>query len=59
MTDTRNERDAVLRIYAEQEEAVRQVMTEVLKIEREALHLRDHKHTIQLVGQAIKRVVVQ
>lgn len=57
MTENTSERDAVLRIYAEQDEAVRQVMTEVLKIEREALHLRDHKHTIQLVCQAIKRVV--
>lgn len=57
MTENISERDAVLRIYAEQDEAVRQVMTEVLKIEREALHLRDHKHTIQLVCQAIKRVV--
>lgn len=52
------ERDAVKRIFSEQDEDVRQVMTEVLRIERETLHLRDAKHTVQLTYQAIKRVVV-
>lgn len=57
MAEDQTERDAVKRIFSEQDEDVRQLMTDVLKIERETLHLRDTKHTVQLVYQAIKRVV--
>ncbi|KAA2253338.1 hypothetical protein F0L68_33565 [Solihabitans fulvus] len=58
MSDSKTERQAVAEIFAQQDEVVRDVIKEVLTIERSRLHLRQQdKGTIDLLTNAMRRIV--
>jgi hypothetical protein len=57
--ESADERQVALEIYKEQEPRVRALLTEVLRIEREQLHLRDDKHIEDLLAQAVRKVVTE
>lgn len=58
MSDSKTEREAVAEIFAQQDEVVRDVIKEVLTIERSRLHLRrQDKGTIDLLANAVRGIV--